>query len=456
MIEVCLPDNTHQDGFLGLYDEHIAIVTACNCNLIARLHLVPQALPSDCKIIAAARAFGSGRLMVTPGHLTVDGVASWTQITEAALGGPLMDLKGNVLGVILRIDNAESPSFLSLTVLRDRLEHFQLLNTKTIDFRGYSLPADVASIVPSGFWKTIKWLDSVGYPRPPPLVLEFNGELMNTFEEEFGELRAWNDYPYDVRDPDCYEYVWALLPSDVTNISRSVVKLASFNGSVRSFACTGLLIKWPGTQGMRPVILTSASLVRSRDNDKDIDKTLTIDVFLPPGQHAKGTLIFYHLDYNLAIVSLDKGINCIRPVDLCRKEDLSKPVVAIARQIEEGFLMATKGKVIHGESRFPDVGRSTCKIKKAGIGGPLFNFDGAFVGMNHYDGKEASFLARCKIVEILKKEIDRRKQRGSMGTLHGVRPSLPITWPVPEPCWRHGQLDVDLYELPPHIGRRLM
>jgi hypothetical protein len=85
-------------------------------------------------------------------------------------------------------------------------------------------------------------------------------------------------------------------------------------------------------------------------------------VFLPPGQHSKGTLIYYHLGINLAIVSLGKGIHGIRPVDLCRKEDLFEPVVAIGRQIEEGFLMATKGEVRCVLRS--DYGFSTCKINK--------------------------------------------------------------------------------------------
>jgi hypothetical protein len=89
---------------------------------------------------------------------------------------------------------------------------------------------------------------------------------------------------------------------------------------------------------------------------------LQIDVFLPPGQHSKGTLIYYHLGINLAIVSLGKGIHGIRPVDLCRKEDLFEPVVAIGRQIEEGFLMATKGEVRCVLRS--DYGFSTCKINK--------------------------------------------------------------------------------------------
>ncbi|VAI56481.1 unnamed protein product [Triticum turgidum subsp. durum] len=469
-IDVCLPDNTHMDGFLGLYDKDIAIVTSCDftycaptkdvCPVNLDLH---APLPSDGKIIAAARAFGSGRLMVTSGLLTGNGIARWEQITEAALGGPLVDQDAKFLGVNIRVEGPSS-WFLPLMALCKRLENFQLLSSRTTDFRGYSLPPFVSSIIPSGFWFRIKQLDSLGYPRPPPLVLEFNGELLETFEEKFGQLLAWKGYPYSVSNPRSREYVWPLLPRDVvTNISRSVVKLASFNGSVRSFACTGLLIKWPGTEGTRTVILTSASLVRSRDDHFKIDNNLTIDVFLPPKQHAKGTLVFYHLNANLAIVSLDKGIRGIRPFDICHKGDLSKPVVAIARKIEAGFLMASKGEVVEynpRDSYFEKLMLSTCKINKAGIGGPLINFDGAFVGMNHYDGSEVTpFMPRREIVQILKGEVNWRRQSGlSMDVLHGVGCGSRIhrrRWPVPEPYWYHGLLTMDKYDLHPHIGRQL-
>ncbi|XP_044412102.1 uncharacterized protein [Triticum aestivum] len=458
------------DGFLGLYDKDIAIVTSCDftycvptndvCPVNLDLH-VP--LPSDRKVIAAARMFGSGRLMVKLGRLTGDSRARCDGITEAALGGPLVSHDGKFLGVILCVEGTSS-LFLSLMALRERLEHFQLLSSKTRDFRRYSLPADVSIIIPSGFWFIIKKLESVGYPMPPPLVLEFNGKLLETFEEEFGELLAWKGYPYVVSNPCSREYVWALLPRDVvTNISPSVVKLASFNGNIRSFACTGLLIKWPGAEGTNTVILTSASLVRSRYDHFKIDNNLTIDVFLPPKQHAKGTLVFYHLNTNLAVVSLEKRIHGIRPFDICRKGDLSKPVVAIARKIEAGFLMASKGEVIYGQTCSIYVEKlmlSTCKINKAGIGGPLINFDGAFVGMNHYDGSEVTpFLPRRGIVQILKGEINWRRQSGlSMDILHGVGYRSQIDrrrWPVPEPYWHHDLLGMDKYDLHPHVGRQL-
>ncbi|PNT73879.1 hypothetical protein BRADI_1g03431v3, partial [Brachypodium distachyon] len=261
-IDVCLPDNTHMDGFLGLHDKDIALVTSCGTrNSVCPVDLDLQApLPSNDKIIAAARAFEFGRLM-------------------AALGGPFVDHDGKFLGLHLNIDTAGSSLFLPLTALRERLVHFQILTPKTMDFRGFSLPAGVSSIIPSGFWRIVKRRESLGYPMPPPLVLEFNGKLLNTFEEEFGQLLAWKEYPFEVQYSE--EYVWSLLPRNVvTKISQSVVKVLSFNGSVRSFACTGLLIKWPGIEGMQPVILTSASLVRSHDEHFEIDNNLT--VFLPP------------------------------------------------------------------------------------------------------------------------------------------------------------------------------
>uniref|UniRef100_A0A0D9XKW4 Uncharacterized protein n=1 Tax=Leersia perrieri TaxID=77586 RepID=A0A0D9XKW4_9ORYZ len=47
---------------------------------------------------------------------------------------------------------------------------------------------------------------------------------------------------------------------------------------------------------------------------------------------------------------------------------------------------------------------STCKIKKAGIGGPLITFDGSFVGMNFYDGSGVTpFVPKDKNVQVLNK-----------------------------------------------------
>lgn len=57
--------------------------------------------------------------------------------------------------------------------------------TNEICYQDYSPPAGAKVIVPSGFMRRLKWLDSMGYPKPPPLMLELNGELLHTFEDFF-------------------------------------------------------------------------------------------------------------------------------------------------------------------------------------------------------------------------------------------------------------------------------
>uniref|UniRef100_A0A8R7R308 Uncharacterized protein n=1 Tax=Triticum urartu TaxID=4572 RepID=A0A8R7R308_TRIUA len=151
---------------------------------------------------------------------------------------------------------------------------------------------------------------------PPPLVLEFDSELLDHFEEQFGELCAWKGYPSDVIPCRSVEFcIWKSLRTKVvSDISRRVVSLSSFDaGYSRYFSCTGLFIKWPGSRGTRSVILTSASLVRSRRNVDNIDNDLRIEVLLPPKQRANGRLEFYNLNYNIAIVSVEKSFRCIRP-----------------------------------------------------------------------------------------------------------------------------------------------
>ncbi|KAG2636214.1 hypothetical protein PVAP13_2NG434800 [Panicum virgatum] len=291
---------------------------------------------------------------------------------RAALGGPLVGIDERFHGMIVDLchdgfEDRKCAKFLSLKSLYERLELFQILNPKELHFRDYSLPEGVSSVVPSGFMKTSYTLRSLGYPMPPPLVLEFNGELLNQFEDRFGELRAWKGYPFGAPPNDYFECVWEKLQKEVvTNISRRVVSLASFNSDYsRSFACTGLLIKWHGSRATRTVVLTSANLVRSRANEDELDGNLRIEVFLPPNQRCDGTLEMYNLHYNIAIVSVKKGFNAIRPED-----------------IFDGKKVSAK--------------------KKAGIGGPLIDFDGSFVGMNFYDGSDVTpFLPRHVVVDAL-------------------------------------------------------
>ncbi|XP_072151499.1 uncharacterized protein [Setaria viridis] len=236
-----------------------------------------------------------------------------------------------------------------------------------------------------------------------------NGRLLNQFEERFGELRAWKGYPFGAPH-QILERVWDQLEGGVVaNISRRVVALASFNGYVRSFACTGLLIKWCRSRATHTVVLTSASLVRSHLNEDDIDENLRIEVFLPPNQRCDGTLELYDLHCNIAIVSIKKGFNSIHPEDVFNKgkQKLSIKVVAVGRDTIHELLMGTIREVKFSNKDCKldckDLHWSTCKIKKVGIGGPLIDFDGSFVGMNFYDESSATpFLPRSKVVHALR------------------------------------------------------
>ncbi|CAN6351035.1 unnamed protein product [Urochloa humidicola] len=484
-VQVCLPDRTTVDGLLGLYDADIAIVTSIGLLHTHRvdLDLEEFVVSPDDTVLTAGSAFNSGSLMI----MDLSGVIShhtWhsdsQNFSEAVLGGPLMvkTLNGDVrfLGMNLGCTHYGAVveyRFLSQKLLHERLKHFQIINPKEFHFREYSLPKDVSSIIPSGFVKCINRLKSLGYPMPPPLVLELNGRLLNEFEGYFGEVRVWKGYPFGNPPFGSEKHVWEHLSKKaVTNISRRVVALASFNGPSRFFACTGLLIKW----NMHIFVLTSASLVRSRYHHDEIDNSLKIEVFLPPNQRVCGTLELYNLNYNFAIVSLEKNFNAICPEDIFNINPKASQVVAIGRDADEGLLMASIGEVKHRNKNTKldckDHKLSTCKINKAGIGGPLVDLDGCFVGMNFYDGSKVTpFIPKSKIVNALRgvKNFALPLERGL-----SKRGSVPIEigdkgaparnvrgrksknrWPVAEPYWYHGTLDVDRYHVPDLIGRRL-
>ncbi|RLM84447.1 hypothetical protein C2845_PM04G21890 [Panicum miliaceum] len=234
-----------------------------------------------------------------------------------------------------------------------------------------------------------------------------NGELLNQFENRFGELRAWIGYPFGAPPNDYLEDVWEQLQKEVvTNISRRVVSLASFTSDL-----------------------------------------FEIEVFLPPNQRCDGTLELCNLHYNIAIISVKKGFNAIRPEDIYNSgmHMSSKKAVAIGRDTIYGLLMGTIGKVKRsnkGILNCEELLCSTCKIKKAGIGGSLIDFDGSFVGMNFYDGSDVTpFLPRHEIVNALK------------GADNSRLPSE--RWSVPKAYWYHGELDVDVYNGPLRTGRTL-
>ncbi|CAL5009854.1 unnamed protein product [Urochloa decumbens] len=181
-------------------------------------------------------------------------------------------------------------------------------------------------------------------------------------------------------------------------------------------------------------ILTSASLVRIADKN-EIDGNLTIQVLLPDNKHATGKLQHHNLNYNIVVVSVE-GFHCSRMAKLHTEETFVPPneVVAIGRTFETGKLMATSGSLTDNSSNLvsEEHGISTCKITKAGIGGPLIDFCGNFIGMNFYCVKRTPYLPRHIILQLLK-DFD---EKGSVAAEVNDNAD-PNRWSVPKPYWHY-------------------
>jgi hypothetical protein len=162
----------------------------------------------------------------------------------------------------------------------------------------------------------------------------------------------------------------------------------------------------------------------------------------------------FHQDYNIAIVSLMDYLTAASAHDIftATKTSKSEAVVAIGRPTKdhEGLLMASMGtlqcrrKKDKG-SQFDSkvLKMSTCKITKAGIGGPPYSYlRWVFVGMNFYDQSGPTpYLPKSNILKVLKRGFKLLSRRRAL--------ALPIIldldkegnaskknrWPVPKPYW---------------------
>lgn len=274
-------------------------------------------------------------------------------------------------------------------------------------------------------------LESLGYPKPSNDCMI----LINNFEEPFGD--------------EFGKGVWSELSKTTSGIlETNIVALASFHGKKRFFACTGLFIQWNGCT----TILTSASLLRKPGyKDQKIVKNLRIEVLLPNKKdQVEGTLQHVNLHYNVALVSV-KDFCVPQPTEVQHRWPDAGPVLAVGRCFSSGKLMVARG---HRYSR-PEVifdckylGYSTCRITKAGIGGPLLDLDGKFVGMNFYDYEVGNtpYLSWCEILPLL----DHFKTQGTVaeggdnGNPQSDKPDWAKegddsvfcnSWVVPSPCW---------------------
>ncbi|TVU37717.1 hypothetical protein EJB05_11047, partial [Eragrostis curvula] len=260
-------------------------------------------------------------------------------------------------------------------------------------------------------------------------MLEGGMRLLFGFEEEFAE-DIGND-----------------LPKAVIDASQCVVSLASFDGGKRFFACSGILISCHKSTTR---VLTSASLVTTSDTN-DIAGNLEIQVYLQDNQNTIGTLQWYNLEYNIAVVSFanlhcDESAKFNNEVQIKPHRDV---VVAIGSIWKTGKLMATRGVVTRRKTKLDceELKISTCKITKAGIGGPLIDLNGNFIGMNFYDKEQTPYLPSNIILRLLS-QYDAERTVVDEVIAHEVMKDDVIAdevidsternrWPLPKPCWHH-------------------
>ncbi|KAF8677263.1 hypothetical protein HU200_046746 [Digitaria exilis] len=222
----------------------------------------------------------------------------------------------------------------------------------------------------------------MGYPILPS-SMSGGMILVNSFEKRFGNLYG--------------KGVWSKLGKRAAIIDRNVVALASFNGGKRLFACTGFFIERNGST----MILTSASLVRDSGDENKIVDNLRIDVLLKNGCK-QGKLEHCNLHYNIALVSVE--YHARRPLNMIFDSESIDDVVAVGRRFKHGTLMAAGGCLVpwSGTLDCEFLTRSTCKITKAGTGGPLVDFDANVIGMNFYDTRIGIPYLSCEeICKIL-------------------------------------------------------
>uniref|UniRef100_A0A8R7TR58 Uncharacterized protein n=1 Tax=Triticum urartu TaxID=4572 RepID=A0A8R7TR58_TRIUA len=355
-IEVRLPDNKIELGWLQFYDlkHNVAVINIIRYHSLQVACLDHQRqIESQSKVVAVGRCFNSGKLMATAGMLTdhprgayrEELAISTCEITMTGVGGPLVDFNGDFIGMNFYAEK-ETP-FLPRIKILELLSQFR----KTIQWfatnkkgpgsklerfpRPYKPDSEVINCftpVAPGLMDrlllerkslcfgrpgypyfgvaTKKELRSNGYPLP--IWQNVGMRLLNNFEEKFSED------------------IWSKLERNVaSNMSQSVVALASFSGKTRCFACTGVFIDCNGSTTR---VLTSASLVRTSDDENKVADNLKIVVCLPDNRHTRGTLQHYSLHYNIAVVHI-KNFCCTQTAQI-DNQMLIKPrkeVVAIGR-----------------------------------------------------------------------------------------------------------------------------
>ncbi|KAM0836929.1 hypothetical protein ACQ4PT_062001 [Festuca glaucescens] len=383
-IKVRLPSDRIVIGWLHHcdYEYDLAVVNVRRARGFREAHISSShCVQSNGKVIAVRRCFNSGMLKTTNGIAIGSAsdelcelMLSTYKINTAWIGCPFIDFDGNFVGLNLR--SGGRTSFVPMDKILECLRFSGALRSVIRD---------------------LQYLQAM--------------HVKYSFEEEFEDN------------------IWSTLSEDVAStMFECVVSLASFDGDARCFACTGVFV---GCNPMR--ILTSASLVRTSGDGNKIDRNLRIQVYLNNKRHVIGTLKHYDLHYNVAVVEI-MGSCSSRAMELEKHIPFipNSEVVAVGCLFEHRKLMASRGVLINRKSQLSceELRISTCEITKAGIGGPLIDTCGNFIGMNFFHEEETPYLPREIIQEVLGYSDDEWHNATDTND-EGCSDS----WPVPKQCW---------------------
>ncbi|CAL5063727.1 unnamed protein product [Urochloa decumbens] len=427
-IQVRLGTNEY-DGYISEcnLDNGFAVVevySACDVQ-VGPFQSALESLPHG-EVLAVGRDT-SGEIRVKTVELNGDSRVSEDEdlcykTSEPWEGGPLLSVGGNMVGMNLFLTKRRAvflPWGTTLsTFVKKKTDLVQQKKMKV--YRPEARPLEHRDFLNQ------EQLASMGYPILPSSMSGAGMILVNSFEDRFGDIYG--------------EGVWGKFSKRAAyTIDCNVVALASFNGGKRVFACTGFLIEWNGST----MILTSASLVRDSGDENKIDKSLRIEVLHKDGCE-EGKLEHWNQHYNIALVSVKYRAR--RPLNMSFDSESIDEVVAVGRRFKPGTLMAASGFLVpwSGTLDCEFLTRSTCKITKAGIGGPLVNLDGNIIGMNFYDTRIGTpFLLWEEIFKILASFETKSESGGDIGSASDVCLwKMPRDvkdkvnrWPVPKPCW---------------------
>uniref|UniRef100_A0ACD5YER6 Uncharacterized protein n=1 Tax=Avena sativa TaxID=4498 RepID=A0ACD5YER6_AVESA len=380
-IKLRLPNKKVVDGWIEHYDlpfSMVVIGTMFSPDL--RVACLSDSLHVELhtELHAVKCCFDSGKLMETRGQpiggqSQVDSegfMLSTCKITMDGSGGPLVDFDGNIVGMNdyhgLKMTRYVQTDKI-LECLGDLWCSDEEMEKFAIDFDSFS----------EEFTKDKLTTEFTKVEPTPPLI-----------EDEHKNLNILDPWPFD----DFTKEVNDILKSDGYPLP------AYADDKERHFACTGISIECNESTS---TVLTSASLVRTSGHENKIIDNLRIEVCLPTKQRVGGTLLHYDLSYNVAVVTIP--IVC-RSHAAISVESTQTKVVALRRAFKSGNLMATDGLMIGEQDKFDcrELKFSTSKITKAGIGGPLYDLSGNFVGMNFYDTEGTPYLPRNIILKLLK------------------------------------------------------